>query len=236
MIKAKIINFLKNKSTLYIHRRKFFYSYRIIEIIESILLYGVGISVLLLVCFSLCYMFTFILSMALFLCEISLSDYQYDFILWTLIVVSCYPLSLLFIKLLTIRSNKVIANEKANIAFKDLAIYYIKKIPIKEIISVCYVFMLFISYILKVENIYGIDGNEYFMSFSIYLAINTAADNIYKKYKTQFIKLDNHLFHTEKHKKTAKKLNLKDSLKDSKSEVYNFLLTGELPKNPNKYN
>lgn len=235
-LKIKIIDFLKVKNKHYIHRKKFYYLYRLIEVIEGILLCCIVFSIILLLCYALCYVFTYILSMVLFLCNNPLTDAQYDFILGTLIVVFCYPLSLLFIKFFTLRESKIIDKEKTSIAFKEYAIYYLRKIPIREIISICYVIMLFSSYILKLENDNGFDGNEYFMSFSIYLAMNSSADNLYKKYKAQFTKLDNRLFHTEKHKKTTKKLNLKDSLKDSKSDVYKFLLTGEIPKNPNKYN
>lgn len=233
--KFMLIGFLRNKDKEYLHRKKIYYLYRLIEIVENLVLCSISFLVILILCYVLCYAITYFLSIILFLCNNSLTDHQYDFILGTLIVVFCYPLSLLFIKLFTLKESKIIEKEKTSIAFKEYAIYYIKKIPIREIIGICYIIMLFTSYISKVENKSGFDGNEYFMSFSIYLAINSTADSLYRKYKIQIENLDNKLFHTRKHKQTTKKLNLKEDLKNSKCEVYKFILTGEIPKNYDKY-
>lgn len=158
-----------------------------------------------------------------------LTNLQIQFMLLTMMIVFYYPISILFIKYFTLKISKEEGNEKNMVvAMFNGGIEFVQKIPIEEIINIGYVVFLIYSSIVKLEiKDNSFDNNYIYLSFIIYLAIQTTAIMIYKKHKCFFDKLDNRFFKTNMFKKESKKLNVSKDLKLANEYAVEFIRTGK---------
>lgn len=205
--------------------------YKIVSVIHNILLTGIILMIFLrisrIISISLCVLiFNIIL-----INGTVLENSQIQFMLLTMIIVFYYPISVLFIKYCTLKKYKEKKQKLMFVAVFGDTLKFLKRIPIEETINIGYVIFLICDSIIKVgTTVNSFDNNYVYLSFIIYLAIQTSASIIYKKHKEFFDKIDNHLFKTDMLKKKSKELDANKDLKLANEYILEFISTGKTSK------
>lgn len=233
-----IIYRMRNKDKNYKWRRLVYAIYRSVNIIKLAIISLVAFYTGALFTYMIAYIFTFFIYLILMVFSVWSSPAQLSFIHKTLSLILFYPFSIMFIKHMTLKECRIINKKDPTSALYYHFIDLMKKMPIKEMVNAFYIVMLMISSISKIggkDIEFVFDTNEYFMSFTVYLAIYSASDSIYKKYKVYFDKLNDKIFKTSQYKKVAKNINIKADLKQRKKDIKDFILTGKELKDNKKW-
>lgn len=238
LLESYIIFRMRNKEKNYKWRRLVYGIYRSVNMIKLAIMSLVAFYTGAFFTYIITYFITFFIYSVLMIFSIWSSPAQLSFIHKTLSLILFYPFSVMFIKHMTLKECRIINKNDLKAAMYYYFIDFMKKLPIKEMVNVFYIVMLMISSISKVggkDIEFVFDTNEYFMSFTLYLAIYSASDSIYKKYKIYFDKLNDKIFKTSQYKKVARNINIKADLKQQKRDIKEFILTGKELKDNKKW-
>lgn len=228
-----IINLVKNLNFGIKARESFAKIYQLLIKTYNILLVIIFLTLFLDITLLISKILVWIVYTILILIGENLVDEQIKFLMVTMISIFYYPGSILMLKWYTISRKD---DKSLFILMFNKSIEMIKKFPLEEIINILYVILLFYSSFNKIGNTNtSIDSNYVYLSFIIYITVQTTASKIYKKHISFFNKIDNRIFKTDSIKNESKKMDLDNNLDVTNNIILEFIRTGKISKESEKY-